>query len=82
MNFLETIAVATPFGWQDYFAVPAAVALAALISFGWAILFRQKHRRHHRRHRRQRRPLNPTLAQTGGLPPVRKPETPPDQPKS
>jgi predicted MFS family arabinose efflux permease len=83
MKFLDTIVIAMPFGWRDYFAVPAAVALAALISFTWAILFRKKHRRHHhRRHRRQHRPLNPTLAQTGGLPPTRKPENPPDQPKS
>ena len=29
-----------------------------------------------RRHRRERRPLNPTLAETGGLPPVRGGEPP------
>jgi hypothetical protein len=36
--------------------------------------------KHHRRHRHERRPLNPTLAQTGGLPPRREPDgqTPPD----
>lgn len=39
--------------------------------------------RHHHRHRRRRirrrehRPRNPTLAETGGLPPIRNSETPP-----
>ena len=30
-----------------------------------------------RRRKRRQRPRNPTLAETGGLPPVRRPETPP-----
>ena len=33
-------------------------------------------RRKSRRRRRPHRPLNPTLAQTGGLPPIRDPNTP------
>ena len=33
--------------------------------------------RHRRRHHREHRPINPTLAQTGGLPPLRKAEKPP-----
>ena len=42
--------------------------------------------RHHHRHQRRRirrrehRPRNPTLAETGGLPPMRNPETPPPSP--
>jgi len=35
---------------------------------------------HQRRHRREHRPINPTLAQTGGLPPLRKAEQPPPPP--
>ena len=35
---------------------------------------RRKRKRHHHRH------LNPTLAQTGGLPPKRDPNTPPPGP--
>lgn len=31
----------------------------------------EEHRRRHRRRRREHRPMNPTLAETGGLPPVR-----------
>ncbi len=37
-----------------------------------------RHRRH--RGRREHRPLNPTLAQTGGLPPIRSPDQPPGTP--
>ncbi len=38
------------------------------------------HRRHrHHRHHRER-PRNPTLAETGGLPPIRTPQNPPGSP--
>ncbi len=38
----------------------------------------ETHHRHHRRkRRREHRPRNPTLAETGGLPPVRHEEEPP-----
>ena len=43
----------------------------------------RRHRHRHRRRRIQRRehrPRNPTLAETGGLPPVRSPDTPPPGP--
>jgi Flp pilus assembly protein TadB len=36
----------------------------------------QRKRRKWRRQRREHRPLNPTLAQTGGLPPIRSSEPP------
>lgn len=39
-------------------------------------LIQQRRHRSHREHR----PLNPTLAQTGGLPPIRSPEKPPGAP--
>jgi hypothetical protein len=39
----------------------------------------QKVKHKHRKHRHHR-PLNPTLAQTGGLPPKRDPNTPPPGP--
>lgn len=38
---------------------------------------RDGHRRHHRRRRREHRPRNPTLADTGGLPPKRPNDQPP-----
>ncbi len=70
-----------------------AFALVILGTFGWALIFKQPLRRHHHRaskpdtsgtthhrhrHRRkEHRPVNPTLAETGGLPPERDPKTPP-----
>jgi uncharacterized membrane protein YccC len=39
-------------------------------------LLRQRRRRRHREHR----PINPTLAQTGGLPPLREADKPPPPP--
>jgi ABC-type transport system involved in cytochrome bd biosynthesis fused ATPase/permease subunit len=36
-------------------------------------------RQHRRRRRREHRHINPTLAQTGGLPPIRVEEKPPDK---
>ena len=37
-------------------------------------------RQHRRRSHREHRPINPTLAQTGGLPPIRSPDQPPGSP--
>ena len=39
------------------------------------LIRQRRHRSHH-----ERRQLNPTLAQTGGLPPIRPPDKPPDKP--
>jgi hypothetical protein len=82
MKFPTIIAVLISPEWQDFFIMLGAIVLAALAAAVCAFFFRKKHRRHHRRRRRERRSLNPTLAQTGGLPPVRQPQNPPDQPKS
>jgi len=57
----------------------------ALIGAGlvvWLVFFKRANKRGtspHRKHnkRRKHRPINPTLAQTGGLPPLRKPDEPP-----
>ncbi len=37
-------------------------------------------KQHRRRRHREHRPINPTLAQTGGLPPIRKADKPPSPP--
>jgi hypothetical protein len=83
-------AILPPQSLEDLFIVSGAVMLAALISFIWLAYFRKQrtdlhghgHRhRHHgkKRRRREHRQLNPTLAQTGGLPPIRTEEQPPAQ---
>ena len=75
-------------GLADFFIVTGAIMLAALIALIWLSFFRKKrthlHRHRHRHHgkkrrRREHRLLNPTLAQTGGLPPIRTEEKPPGQ---
>jgi hypothetical protein len=57
-----------------------ALVLVALMVFGWAV-FRTQHRRRHSQHHpksagkrhphHEHRLRNPTLAETGGLPPIR-----------
>jgi LPXTG-motif cell wall-anchored protein len=58
------------------------IGAAVLAALGWLFLFRSKlmHRhKYHRRRRRSQRKLNPTLAQTGGLPPLREEKKSADQ---
>ena len=43
---------------------------------GWSLRRLFSRKRHHRRHHRQR-PRNPTLAEAGGLPPIRSEDQPP-----
>jgi hypothetical protein len=58
-----------------------AIGAAISVAFVWLFLFRSKlmHRRKHHRRRRSQRKLNPTLAQTGGLPPRREEKKSADQ---
>jgi hypothetical protein len=57
-----------------------AVAIPALLGLVWILFFRKNSRR--RRRRRESRNLNPTFAPISGLPPVRRRENMPGQPKS
>ncbi|HXR04875.1 MAG TPA: hypothetical protein VN836_09230 [Verrucomicrobiae bacterium] len=64
--------------WVDFFIMAGVFALIAIGALIWVFYFRKRRRkhRHKHRHRRARRAANPTLAQTGGLPPARPPEPP------
>jgi len=63
--------------WVDFFIMVGVFAVIALGGLIWVFYLRKKKRKHrHKRHRRERRLANPTLAQTGGLPPTRPPEPP------
>jgi hypothetical protein len=78
--------------WLNFLAMALALLLVGFASFLWFALIRKKRSR--RRKRRQfkprrgepheRRERNPTLAETGGLPPIREEtkteETPPPPP--
>ena len=59
-----------------------AIGLAVGVVTIWAVLFRgkskkRKRAKHRKRHHRQH---NPTLAEKGGLPPMRAPDEPPPGP--
>ncbi|HEU5396840.1 MAG TPA: hypothetical protein VFV81_06720 [Verrucomicrobiae bacterium] len=59
--------------WVGFVIMLAAIIASTIIAVFVALSFRKKKRRkrkHH--HHRNDNHLNPTLAQTGGLPPVRK----------
>jgi len=63
--------------WADFLIVIGATVLVALAVLGWVVFFRKKPRRRHKNYRH----LNPTLAQVGGLPPIRREDKPSDQPQ-
>jgi hypothetical protein len=65
----------------DFFIMAGAFALVGIGTLIWIFFFRKpgKRRRKHR-HRHERYSSNPTLAQSGGLPPVRQKEKPSHRP--
>jgi len=68
--------------WFDFLIMTLAILVVALASLIFFLIFRPRprHRKHRQHHPREPRKLNPTLAQTGGLPPLR--EKKPDSPLS
>lgn len=83
MNYGETvIAVIGPLPTWSRFLIMTGALLAGIVAvLIWALLSRGKPPRHHHHKRRRNfhepRKANPTLAETGGLPP---PRTPPEEP--
>ena len=82
MNSADTLlAVMEPLPqWLNFLAMAVGIIVAAIGALLWVVMFRKKgkrKRRHH--HSREKRQLNPTLAETGGLPPVRENEKSSDQ---
>ena len=62
--------------WLNFLAMFIALVLGTFGVLLWAVMVRKKRRRKHRKrheHRGERKP-NPTLAESGGLPPHRPPE--------
>ncbi|MGD0744008.1 MAG: hypothetical protein ABSA45_02535 [Verrucomicrobiota bacterium] len=63
-----------PPAWLDFFIMAGVFALVAIGALIWGFYYRKKRRRRHKhRHQSELRSDNPTLAQTGGLPPPRPP---------
>jgi hypothetical protein len=67
--------------WANFLAIFAVIVVSAFAVFLWAVLVRKKRKRKHRsrHHHDGPRKLNPTLAESGGLPPPREPEKSPGQ---
>jgi hypothetical protein len=65
--------------WLNFLAMAAAILVAAMCALLWLVKFRKKGKRKRRHHGHEKRQSNPTLAQTGGLPPVRENEKSPGQ---
>lgn len=59
--------------WAGIMVVFGAAIVVTLLALVWIVFFRKnaRHRRHRRLHGNGQQPLNPTLAQVGGLPPLR-----------
>jgi hypothetical protein len=62
--------------WLNFLAVTGCMLLGAFGVLIWFLFLRKKRKRKYRHHH-EKRPLNPTLAETGGLPPKRNPDEPP-----
>jgi hypothetical protein len=64
--------------WLNFLAMAGGMLLVASGTLIWYVVFRKgrKPRKRKRRQHHEHRTLNPTLSQTGGLPPVRKEEKP------
>ena len=64
--------------WLIFLAILLAIGLGITCFLVWLYVIRKygKRKRKHRR-RSKHNQINPTLAQTGGLPPPRKPGEPP-----
>jgi hypothetical protein len=75
-NALPAIGRMTP-EWVNFFIMTSTFALVGIGMLIWVFFFRKperQRRKHHHRH--EHRSSNPTLAQNGGLPPVRQEEKP------
>ncbi len=72
METLELSGHLSP-GWSQILIVIGAIAAVTVIIFLWAVVFHKRgvKQRRRRRHSRSKPGNNPTLAETGGLPPIR-----------
>ena len=75
MNYYDSSAASQSFDWLVFTVILLAAGLPLAAFIVWLVVFRKSAKKEHRR--RKHRRLNPTLAQTGGLPPLRRPDEPP-----
>ena len=63
--------------WLIFIAILLAIGIGIACFIIWLFMFRKSGRKRKQREKRKHRRVNPTLAQTGGLPPLRNPGEPP-----
>jgi hypothetical protein len=64
--------------WLIFVAILLAIGIGIACFIIWLFLFRKSgNKRRKKNRRRHHRKTNPTLAETGGLPPLRDPNQPP-----
>ena len=66
--------------WLIFAVMILTIGIAIAIVVVWMTVYRPKNKKKRRKQRRHHRQHNPTLAQTGGLPPMRDPDEPPPGP--
>jgi cbb3-type cytochrome oxidase subunit 3 len=78
MNPFETLTAGTDADWLIFSAILLVVMLLFFSAVIWLKVLRKPGNKSHYKHRKHRhRPTNPTLAETGGLPPIRPAGQPP-----
>jgi hypothetical protein len=78
MNPFELPTSSASSEWLIFVAILLAVGIGIACFIIWLFLLRKSGgKRRKKERRRHHRKLNPTLAQTGGLPPTREPNQPP-----
>ena len=63
--------------WANFLVMALVILLVGIGSLIWFVMFRKKRKRKRKHHNHEARQLNPTLAECGGLPPRRDPNSPP-----
>ena len=77
MNIFELPTSGKSADWLMFIVMLAAIGMGVTMVVVCLVLFRTKTKRKRKRRHRHSRQRNPSLAQTGGLPPVRDPNQPP-----
>lgn len=77
MNPFEMPTNSASADWLIFIAILLAVGIGIACFIIWLFVMRKTGKKRKRREKRRHRQVNPTLAETGGLPPVRDHGQPP-----
>lgn len=81
MKFMSTSNTIT-FEVEETLLFIGAVLVPTVFVLIWALFFKKKRKRKYKHHAKDNHRMNPTLAQTGGLPPQRKAQNVTEQSKT